>query len=302
MKRLTLALDWTPNINHIGFFVAKEKGFYIDENIALEILNPSQDNYKTTPAKKVELGEADFALCPFESILSYQTKSTPFPLKAVATIFKEDLSAIVVHKNSGINTPKDLEGKSYASYKAKYEDEIVKQLIKNDGGNENLQLVYPKKLGIWETILNKSYDSTWVFVNWEGVLAKNHTDELRYFKLKDYNIPYSYSPVIATNGNAINSSTKVYKDFLSATKKGYLYSKENPKEACKILYDELPEYDKEIDLKEALSQTVTAFGTENNWGIMEENNVLDFLNWLKKNQLETTSFKLKDLLTNSLLY
>ena len=52
---LRLALDWTPNINHIGFFVAKEKGFYDKLNIDLEIISPEADNYKYSPAKKIEL-------------------------------------------------------------------------------------------------------------------------------------------------------------------------------------------------------------------------------------------------------
>ena len=77
MTHLKIALDWTPNINHIGFYVAKDKGFYADFNIDLEIIDTSIDNYKVTPAKKVELGIVDFALCPIESIISYRRKSTP---------------------------------------------------------------------------------------------------------------------------------------------------------------------------------------------------------------------------------
>ena len=70
MNTLRLALDWTPNINHIGFYVAKELGYYRDIDIDLAITNPLDDNYTLTPAKKVELGEADFALCPTESIIN----------------------------------------------------------------------------------------------------------------------------------------------------------------------------------------------------------------------------------------
>ena len=40
MKKLRLALDWTPNINHIGFFVSLEKNFYGENGIDLEIVNP----------------------------------------------------------------------------------------------------------------------------------------------------------------------------------------------------------------------------------------------------------------------
>ena len=74
-KDLVLYLDWTPNINHIGFFVAKDLGFYEDLEIGINLLDPSIDNYKVTPAKKVELGESNFALCPFESVISYRRKA-----------------------------------------------------------------------------------------------------------------------------------------------------------------------------------------------------------------------------------
>ena len=50
-------------------------------------------------------------------------------LIAVAAILQEDLSAIVVKERSDLKSPKDLDGKSYASYKARYEDEIIKQII-----------------------------------------------------------------------------------------------------------------------------------------------------------------------------
>ena len=87
MTTLKLALDWRPNTNHTGFFVAQYFEFYEKEQIRLEIISAEEDNYKLTPAKKVELGEADFALCPTESLVSYRTKQNPFDAIALATIF-----------------------------------------------------------------------------------------------------------------------------------------------------------------------------------------------------------------------
>jgi len=98
MDKLKLALDWTPNINHIGFFVALEKGFFHELNLEVSISNPATDQYRLTPAKKVELGEADLALCPTESVISYRTKSHPFDMIGIATIFQSDLSAIAVKR------------------------------------------------------------------------------------------------------------------------------------------------------------------------------------------------------------
>ena len=182
MGKIKIALDWTANTNHTGFFVAKSKGFYTDVGLDVDIITPDHDDYATTPAKKVELGEVDFALCPFESVMSYRTKAKAFQGVAVAALLREDLSAIACLDRPDLKSPKDLDGKIYASYAARYEDEIVRQMVKNDGGQGNLQLVYPKKLGIWNTIKEGAADATWIFLNWEGIEAKNMGLQLRTFQ------------------------------------------------------------------------------------------------------------------------
>lgn len=301
MNTLHLALDWTPNINHIGFFIAQAQGFYADQGIEVKISDPSSDDYSLTPAKKVELGKADFALCPTESLISYQTKKEAFPLKAIAAILQEDLSAIVVRKESQIQSPKDLDGKTYASYKARYEDGIVQQMIKNDGGKGDIEVIYPEKLGIWNTVLSGEYDSTWVFMNWEGVQVKSLGAALRSFRLADYHIPYSFSPVLACNGDQIEEKADAYRAFLKATAEGFQYAKENPEKAVKILKPLVPEHEQNIDLLEALRLTAPHFGKEGDWGKMDPTRVETFLSWLREKGLEASQVLARDLFTNELI-
>ena len=143
MNKLKIALDWTPNVNHVGFFVAQEKGFYEEEEVDLTIISPLTDDYALTPAKKLELGQVDFALCPTESLISFRTKESPFSMVALATILQDDLSAIVTLSDSDIARPMALDGKIYSSYKARYEDQIVREMMKNDGGEGHLHCIYP---------------------------------------------------------------------------------------------------------------------------------------------------------------
>jgi ABC-type nitrate/sulfonate/bicarbonate transport system substrate-binding protein len=301
MTELTLALDWTPNINHIGFFVAKQRGFYSKQGLKVRILDPITDDYRITPAKKVELGQADFALCPTESLISYQTKSSSFPLKAIAAILQDDLSAIAVRVDSDIQSPRDLDGKTYASYQARYEDGIVQQMIKNDGGEGQLEIVYPQKLGIFETLLSGKYDSTWIFLNWEAVAVDASGESLRYFKMEDYGIPYSYSPVLAANAGLLEEKAEAYRAFLAATKEGYLYAQDNPQAAIRILQLLVPPNDQQIDLVKSLMATAPHFGTATNWGRMQPAKVTEFLEWIRENGLEKASLTADDLVTNELL-
>ena len=282
MIEFNLALDWTPNINHIGFIVGKEKGFYENYNINLNIQSPADDNYKNSPSKKIELGIAHFGLCPTESVLSFRTKNNPFNLFAIGTIFQEDVSAIVVSKDSPVKRPRDLDGRSYASYGARYEDQIVKQLIKNDGGKGDIKISYPKRLGVWNTMKNNLYDSTWIFMNWEGIENPN----LNFFRLKDYDIPYSYSPLIVASEKLINGSRLGINDFLKATKQGYIYSMNNIEESTEILYNYLPNSDKKINIIESLKFSIPYFGNSKSFGKISKDVFQKFFKWLELNEIE----------------
>ena len=302
MKKIKIALDWTPNINHIGIFVGKELGFYREVGIETTILNPLEDNYSITPGKKLELDEADFAIAPFETVISLNNKKNIVDAIAVFAILQEDISSIATLKSSKIDTPQLLDGKIYASYKARYEDFIVKEMIKNDGGTGNIELIYPEKLGIWNILLENKADATWIFNNWEAVEVESKNVELNTFSLNDFDIPYCYSPVIITKNSNLKTNKNEYSNFIKATQKGYLYSIENKKEAIKILEKHLTEYDKKnVDLKKSIDFTIPYFKSDSECGFMKKERVSSFLNWLVDNKLENEKILQQDLFTNELL-
>ena len=297
MKKIKLALDWTPNINHIGFFVAKEKGFYKQNDLNLEFLTPDLDDYLITPAKKVEMNISDFGLCPTESLISFRTKKNPFILKGLMTIFQEDVSAIATIESNSILRPRHLDGRSYASYKARYEDKIVKKMIINDGGRGDFKIFYPKRLGIWNTLIENKYDSTWIFINWEGVEASKKNIDLKLYKMSDFGIPYSYSPILFSSSDYINNNSNTVKKFIESSRKGYIYCYENMDEAVSILNKSVPETDKGIDLIECLKISIDHFGTRENFGKIDLKKIDIFLKWLKDNNIENNSFVANDIIS-----
>lgn len=283
MQTLRLALDWTWNTNHAGFWVAQKLGYYEEVGLQLDFLTPNQDQYLETPAKKVELGKADIALCPLESILSYRTKSSPFPLWAIAAIYQHDTSALVTLPT--IHSPKELDQKIYASYQAKYEDHIIRKMIQQDGGQGDIRIYYPPKLGIWNTLLEKSADATWIFMPWEGVMAQQRGIQLNYFKLKDYGIPYSYSPVLATSESLIQTSSGIVSSFLKASAKGFAWAKANPGKTAELLLEVVPAEDQDLDfLTESQNQASASYLDP--WGKMDMQQIQIFLDWLHQEKLE----------------
>lgn len=300
MQNLSLALDWSVNSNHIIFLLAVEKGFYSELDIDLDIQSPFDDNYARTPAKKVELGIVDLAICPLESVLSYRTKDDAFEMVAIASLFQKDLSAIACSQSSNIQTAKDLDGKTYASYKARYEDDIVRSMVKQNGGLGDLKICYPDKLGIWNTILNEKADATWVFLNWEALMAEADGIDLVYLDLESSGVPYSFSPIIAVNERSLREKRNLYKDFLRASRKGFLYAKKHPEEARQVLLDLMPASERSIDLKKSIEMTLDAMGDAETWGYIDIAKVDKFLNWLRINDIEKQKVNTKDLIEDVL--
>jgi ABC-type nitrate/sulfonate/bicarbonate transport system substrate-binding protein len=290
MQTLTVALDWTPNINHIGLYVAKAKGWYQEAGIDVILLNPSKDNYALTPAKKMMLGQADIAIGPSESVISLNTKPQPVAARAFYAILQQDLSSIAMLHASGIQQPAQLDGKTYASYKARYEDKIVQQMVINDGGSGKLNIIYPNKLGIWRTLLTGQAHATWIFDHWEGVEASLQGILLHRFRMQDYGIPYSYSPVLFTTLPILDALQPALLAFTAATRRGFLYAQQYPAEAAAKIAPYLTPYDLQHNSMEtALKQYGYAFGNAQNAGTMRPEVVGRFVHWLIQHQLESAT-------------
>lgn len=288
--RLRLALDWTPNTNHTGFYVALARGDYERAGLTVEFILPDQDQYETTPAKRVAQGEADLAITPSESIFSYQLSGTP--LVAVAAVLARDASALVTLKQSGIDRPRDLDGKVYASYGARYEDDIVRQMIRNDGGQGQFVSRQPARLDIWKALLTNEADATWIFLPWEGVEADIEGIELNQFLLDDYNIPYGYSPVLVAHRDWAEQNIDGLHRFLTATAAGFRFAVREPDEAARLLMKTAKHPTlTDRNFVEQSQQLASGYYLDGDgqWGFMHRNVWVSFANWLIRNRLLTNA-------------
>jgi ABC-type nitrate/sulfonate/bicarbonate transport system substrate-binding protein len=222
-----IALDWTPNTIHSGIFVAKAKHFYAERGLDVEIIQPDAE-YSKTPAKRLEAGEADLAICPSESCIAYN-ESGKMPLQAIYAILQRDASAIA---STSLKSMSELSGRKYGSYNARYEDAIVKAMVAHGGGDGSaVEVVQSEgKLSMFEALQAERVDATWIFLPWEGVEAESNGINLSRFVLEDFGIPYGYSPVIARNKNS-SLSSEVLKAFISATQQGFEHARQSSKDA-----------------------------------------------------------------------
>lgn len=293
---LRIALDWTPNTIHSGLYVAKEKGFYKKHNIEIELLPPDAE-YSKTPAKRLEGGEVDLAICPSESCIAYN-ESGKMKLQAIYAILQKDASAIVAMK---LNSMRELGHGKYGSYNARYEDEIVKAMVGKDGGDGHTVHIERSegKLSMFDAVKDGRIDATWIFLPWEGVEAEMEGIQTKHFKLEDYDIPYGYSPVIARNA-AQSPSNEVLEAFFLATRQGYEHAIKHPHDVADVLHHvTVPQRSKDF-LHRSQASINHYYSDGNKPGFMDATKWTAWLEWLNSHKLLTGPREVKeeDVFTN----
>ena len=283
---IRLALDWTPNTNHTGFYVALAKDAYKKAGLDVQLIMPNQNDYQLTPAKRVASSQADLGIMPSESVISFQINGVP--LVAIAAVLARDASAIVTLKQSGIDRPSQLDGKVYASYGARYEDDIIRQMIQNDGGRGQFISHQPARLHIWDALLTNEADATWIFLPWEGIEADIKGIDLNKFLLDDYEIPYGYSPVLAAHRDWADQNADALHRFMEATSAGFRFAVEEPDEAARLLIETAKHPTlTNRNFVEQSQQMISGYYLDGDgqWGFMHRNVWASFANWLIRNHL-----------------
>ncbi len=234
LTTMTLALDWTPNTNHTGIYVALEKGWYADEGINLKILPYSAN---VSPDVLVSSGKADVGISATEGIVA--DAAVGQPVVSIAAIIQHNTSALVTLASSGLNRPRDLDGKVYGGFGAPYEAPVVGEIIQHDGGTGQFKNV---TLGVdaMQALESHQVDFVWVFEGWEVIQAERQGVKLNVFPITNYGVPDYYTPNIITSPNEIKQKSDLLHRFMAATTRGYDYARTNAQAAAQLLIKAVP--------------------------------------------------------------
>ena len=282
-NKITVVLDWTPNTNHTGLYVALEKGYFKEAGIEVEIVQPPEDGAEVLVAS----GRAQFGISFQDSMAPALGRENPLPITAVASIIQHNTSGIISLKGQGIDTPKGLEGKKYATWNGPIELATLKQVVEADGGNfSKVNLIPSTVTDEVSALRTKTADAIWVFYGWAGVKTELEQMETDYFAFADIDPVFDYyTPVIISGNKFLKENPETAKAFLSAVTKGYQYAMENPDEAAEILCKAAPELDKEL-VKASQRYLADKYQAEaQKWGYIDAKRWNQFYEWLHDNQL-----------------
>lgn len=282
-KKLKLVLDWTPNTNHTGLYVAMDKGYYKDAGIELEIVQPPEDGAEVLVAS----GKADFGISFQDTMAGALSKDSPLPIRAVAAITQHNTSGIMSRKGDGITTPKGLEGKKYATWDLPIEKAILKNVVEKDGGDfAKVELIPSTVTDEVSALSTKQIDAVWVYYGWAGISAKEKGFDFDYFAFKDINPTFDYyTPVLITNDDMIKNNSDTVKKFLEATKKGYEFAAGNPQDAAEILLKYAPEIDSKLANASQEYLSTCYIDKDIPWGYIDSERWRNFYRWINENNL-----------------
>ena len=243
LKDVTLMLDWTPNTNHTGLYVAQAKGWYAEAGLNVEIVIPGE----TDVHQVVGTGSADFGVSYQEGLTFARVEGVP--VVSVAAVIQHNTSGFASRGEKGINGPADLAGKRYGSFGSPIERPTIDLLMACTGGSgdtvEFVDIGWADFLSVTEA---DEVDFAWIFYGWDGINAELKGIDLNVVMLNDWQecVPDYYTPVIITGRQMIDEQPDVVEAFLSATTQGYEYAINNPEEAAEILLQAAPESDPDL--------------------------------------------------------
>lgn len=283
LEKITVVLDWTPNTNHTGLYVAQANGYFEEAGLEVEIVQPPEGGAEVLVASQ----EAQFGISAQDTIMPAISGEDALPIEAVATIIQHNTSGIISRAGEGMDTPKGLEGKKYATWDMDLEKATMKHVVEADGGDfSKVELIPSTVTDEVSALKSESVDAIWIFYGWAGIATEVAGLETDYFAFADISEVFDfYTPVIIGNSEWMAENAEVTKAFLAAAGKGYEFAIENPIEAADILLEAAPELDGELVYasQEYLKDQYKAEVEQ--WGYIDPVRWNAFYNWVNENGL-----------------
>lgn len=298
-EEIDFLLDWVPNTNHTGLFVAEEMGWFAEEDIEVNFIQPGTN---MSVEQVVGAGRADLGI-------SFQEWVTPariqgVPIVSLAAVIQHNTSGFAVLAEKDVETPADLSGLEYGGWGMDIEKAIIESMVEGSGGDfSEIDFVNIGSGDLLSMLDSNKFDFTWIFYAADGIQAEMRDIDLNIFMLEDYQeyIPDYYTPVIISSAEMIDEKPELLNSFMQVVKRGYEYAAENPEEAAEILHKKAPENSLEFLIKSQQWLSPRYIDDAPYWGHQKLEVWEEFAEWMYEQELITEKFEAEKAFTNQFL-
>lgn len=283
LDTFTVPLDWYPNANHAGLFLALERGYYAEEGLQPEFYTPSDP---TTVLQTVGAGRDAFGI-------SYQTdlllaRAAGVPVVSVLALVQQPLQGIMVLADSGITRPADLVGKAIGYPGIPSQEAFLSTMLASDGASmDDVELVnigFDLVPGVVSGRVDAALGAFWTH---EPILAEQEGFATEMLRVDEWGVPPYYELIIVANEGDLAAQRERIEGFLRATRRGYEDAIADPEAALAALQAASPELDTEVETEglQLLSPVWTDANGE--FGTQTAEQWQDYGAWMADNALIT---------------
>jgi ABC-type nitrate/sulfonate/bicarbonate transport system substrate-binding protein len=296
-QKLTLMLDWFPNTNHSGLYLARDKGWFAGRGVDVEIQVPGGDpsaSMKLVGASKAEVG------------LSYQpaveiARAQDVPVVAIAALLQHNTAAYAAKASKNITRPKDFEGRKFATSGLPQIEPTLRTLMKCDNADFSKVEMVNVGLKLGPALLADQVDITPMLPAWEGIELELRGNQLSYINQRDFCVPDLYTIVFISSEQTLAEKPEAVRRFLAAAAQGYEYAARNPAEAAETLLKAAPELDAALVKKSQAVLSTQYLAEAPRWGVMTLEQWRRHADWMADNKLIAKPIDAAKAFTNDFL-
>ncbi|ARI78461.1 ABC transporter substrate-binding protein [Halobacillus mangrovi] len=295
-KDIKLVLDWTPNTNHTGIYVAKAEGYFEEEGLNVEIMMPGEAGADQLVAS----GKADFGISAQETLTEARVQG--IPIVSIGAIIQHNTSGFASPKEKNITSPADYEGKTYGGWGAPVEKAVLSSLMQKENADvEEVDIVNMGNSDFF-TAVERDIDFAWIYYGWTGVEAELRGEDLNMQYLTDYSDKLDYyTPVLTANEKTIKNDPEKVEAFMAAVSKGYEYAIDQPEKAADILIEAVPDLDPELVKASQKWLSPKYQDDAEQWGIQDVEVWENYAEWMYSHDLLDKKLKVEKAFTNEFL-
>ncbi|QYJ15244.1 Formylaminopyrimidine-binding protein [Rubrobacter xylanophilus DSM 9941] len=294
---VTLTLDWYPNADHAGIYLARERGYFDEANLRVRIRQPSD------PASVLQLVAAErseFGISYENEVLNAAARD--IPVLSVMAIMQHPLNSIIALKKSGIDSPEELAGRrvGYAgqTFGTAAIDTVLRKAGKEPSSVEKINVGYDLRPALTSGRVDAVVDAYW---NIEAVELAQEGFETNVIRLDEVGVPNYNELVVVTSRSFAEENPEVVRRFVRALVRGHRYALEHPRAAREALLEANPELDPET-VEKTLELTVPMFRDPGEAvGYQDPEEWRRYVRWAVKNRVLPHRVEVEEVMTNRYL-
>jgi putative hydroxymethylpyrimidine transport system substrate-binding protein len=298
-QSLSLALDFYPNPDHAGIYMAQEKGFFDEAGLDVSISAPSDPS---APLKLVASGKSDLAITyEPEVVLAHEEG---LPVTAVAAVVNRPLTSLIWLHSSGIESVAGLEGKTVATAGIPYQDAFLTTILGRAKVDPDTVKSVNVGFGLLPALVSgQAQAMLGGYSNVEGVDLQQRGKAPVITPVDQLGVPTYDELVIVANTNQLDEQAEEIRLFIAALERGTDAAVADPEAATAAITAANGDLEPKLTAAEveATLPILAARDGDSPYGYMNPKQWEAFAAWMRDEELISGLPKAPELLSNDYL-